>query len=432
MRQCVPESFDPSENAGEAARGCFEKKIWRGLSVAEWILKKRHWVSAKPVRPGIFRLKEGGYLIRATMRLPNGRSRETTRVLPKATLVEAERAFLEAKERLLQHEELRLKPLFCDFALETFERKKKTMDLRSAATHDHWKSTLQRLVTVFGELLIDELKPTHLEAWRVELGEQIAKGELSPRTCNGWFSILRVVCKQIHVHFELPDPARHLKNFDVSLHPTFTEENPNALSPSDAKRFVRKMFQLFPQHFAMTVLGLSTGLRPSSLRPIRRSGSDADVLWKEQAILIRRSQTLGQAIERTKTGLRQKLYLPSEVFEFLRWHESQLTEKQRDSELLFPSRTGGFRSRSVLDKPFKEVSNIIGLRHPVTPKMMRRTFNDLARAVVSNNLVIRSISGHATETMQQHYSTIRGDEQRLAISNVFALVGFQGEEKAAG
>ena len=45
---------------------------------------------------------------------------------------------------------------------------------------------------------------------------------------------------------------------------------------------------------------------------------------------------------------------------------------------------------------------------------MRRTFQDLARAAEVKDLVTRAISGHATETMQHHYSTVAAEEKKQA------------------
>jgi hypothetical protein len=60
----------------------------------------------------------------------------------------------------------------------------------------------------------------------------------------------------------------------------------------------------------------------------------------------------------------------------------------------------------VLNKPFAEVSDALGLGYHFTQKGMRRTFNDLARAAKVEALVTRSIDGHLTERMQHHYSTV--------------------------
>src|SRR5215510_14347021 len=96
------------------------------------------------------------------------------------------------------------------------------------------------------------------------------------------------------------------------------------------------------------VLGFTTGLRPSSLRPLRRDGANADIKWNEGILLIRRSQTIGdEVMETTKTDLHQRLTLPRELLDVLRWHvnEQILHTKMRQSDLLFPSVTGGFRAR---------------------------------------------------------------------------------------
>jgi hypothetical protein len=53
---------------------------------------------------------------------------------------------------------------------------------------------------------------------------------------------------------------------------------------------------------------------------------------------------------------------------------------------------------------------------------MRRTFNDLMRAAQVEAIVTRSISGHMTERMQDHYSTVSGAEQRAGIAKVIALM----------
>jgi integrase len=160
-------------------------------------------------------------------------------------------------------------------------------------------------------------------------------------------------------------------------------------------------------------------LRPSSLRPLRRCGATPDVLWDAKRLLVRRSQTLGDEVRNTtKQRVRYAIELPDEVLAVLRWHvDTQLeTEAPRESELLFPSIEGGFRAGTVLGKPFAAVSEEMGLGFVFTPRGMRRTFNDLARAAEVKDVVTRSISGHTTEAMQRHYSTVRGEEQRQGIA----------------
>ena len=69
------------------------------------------------------------------------------------------------------------------------------------------------------------------------------------------------------------------------------------------------------------------------------------------------------------------------------------------SGLLFPAEDGGLRSVSFLKKAFATVGALIGLNKRVTPRGMRRTFNDLARAAHVEAIIAMSISGHVTPGM---------------------------------
>jgi integrase len=178
---------------------------------------------------------------------------------------------------------------------------------------------------------------------------------------------------------------------------------------------------------AMTALGFATGLRPSSLRPLRRHGPTPDILWEKGVLLVRQSHTRHQEVMKTtKTKRYQRLTLPPDLMEILRWHVAELAEgPMQESDLLFPSELGGYRSPSCLDKPFKEVSRLVGLGKKLTPRGMRRTFQDLARAAEVKDVVTRAVSGHVTEAMQRHYGTVAPDEMRQELAKVVMLAGFR-------
>lgn len=94
----------------------------------------------------------------------------------------------------------------------------------------------------------------------------------------------------------------------------------------------------------------------------------------------------------------------------------------RESELLCSATTGGFRAGSVLDTPFAEVCAAINLPYRFTPRGMRRTYQDLARAAdVHERCHARAISGHATRAMQLRYSIARGSKVRAALANIAAI-----------
>ena len=142
--------------------------------------------------------------------------------------------------------------------------------------------------------------------------------------------------------------------------------------------------------------------------------------------------TLGdEVMDTTKTKLRQRIHVPDRLMQVLQWHvDTQLTTpEQRQGELLFSANDGGLFNEHCLRQPFVKVCSLIGLPMRLTPRGLRRTFNDLARAARVEALVTRSISGHQTERMREHYSTVQPVEQRQSIGAVLRLLGAGTEER---
>lgn len=386
--------------------------------------------------PNVFRKQEGGFVVRGRVTDPlTGKLKEILRSVECSNEVEALRVLEDAKERVRSGSRTTHKQLFSEFATSLLERKIARRDIRSQAGKDKWRHTLTHLIVGtekagtfvpgFGDFYVDEIRAAHVERWLDGLAQLIRAQAYSPTTINGWLSILRVLSKAAAREYEMRDFMSGVEDFDTSEHSTYSEEEPNSLAPEDVPRFLAELRASYPQFYAMAVLGFTTGLRPSTLRPLRRKGGTPDVLWDEGRVLLRQSQTRGEHVmQATKTGKRYSVHLPQEVMAVLRWHvDTQLrTPEQQESDLLFPATTGGFRAPTVLNKPFAEVAEAIQLGYPFTQRGMRRTFQDLARAAQVADLVTRSISGHSTERMQHHYSTVRGDEQREGLARVVQLV----------
>jgi integrase len=397
---------------------------------------KRAWRSTvRPTKyPGIYERREGGHVVRALVTdATSGRRREIKKVLPEATLAQAVSYLEGRREQCRAGDALPMtsKKRFAVFAVDHYEHKIATRRIVSEAGKMKWKYILlhliegtkddsgRLLVRGFGEFFVDELRVVHIERWKAQVTTKLLDtGAYAPTTCNGWLDILKNILKAAKRDLELPrNPAEDVEPFDVSEHETYTVEEPNSLTPEEVTTFLNALLTMFPQHYAMTVLGLVTGLRPSSLRPLRRCGETPDVRWERAVLEIRRSQTIGdRAMKTTKTKRHQTISLPPALLELLEWHiRTQLTTPEMcASELLFPSVDGGFRAASVLNKPFKIVAEEIGLGKKFTQRGLRRTFQDLARTAQVSDLVTRSISGHATEAMQRHYSTVQAEEQRSA------------------
>ncbi len=396
---------------------------------AEWKLHNGIWISTTPVLPGVWRRKEGGHYVRARALDPRtGKLRAVVKSLPEADDATAYK-WLQDELRQTRAGVVKMqspKVHFSSYAVSVLERKIEAGDLKSASTIEKWKNVLMHLVkSELGELYVDKLGTGDILRWKAQMASKVATGDYSPVTINTQFSVLRVILSHAKLEFGwASNPAEGVKPFDTSRHRTYTEEEPNALEPEELAKFLACIREMYPQHYAFTYLGFATGLRPSSIRPLRRSGKTPDVLFAKNHLLIRRSNSREtHVMESTKTGRDQRLTVPNELLAVLRWHiDTQLTyPPQIESELLFPSEIGGFRSRSCLAKPFDDVAKAIGLTKSITPRGMRRTFQDLARHVGLPDVVTRSISGHATEEMQMHYSTVAGSEQQAGLARVIQL-----------
>ena len=318
---------------------------------------------------------------------------------------------------------------FSDYAVSLLERKISIGEIKSAQTRAVWSTALEHhLLPVFGDFLLDRIRRTDIEEWKLRGAARVNEGAYSPHTVNGWLAILRVILNTPVAELELErNPVAGVKSLDTSTHATYTDEEPNALTIEEVPRFLAALRTSHPQFFAMTALGFATGMRPSSPRPLRRCGPTPDVLWDEGVLLVRRSHTRrDEVMETTKNKRHLRITLPEELMAILRWHVAHLPEgPMLESELLFPSEVGGFRSTTAMQKPFAAVAKATGIKKRITPRAMRRTFQDLARAAEVKDVVTRAVSGHVTEVMQRHYSTVNAEEMRQGLARVVSLAGFK-------
>jgi len=399
---------------------------------AKWVRRWNSWIAAKPVKPGVFRRREGGFLVRGQMIDPRtGKRAEVRMVLPHADVHAAYRTLQEELQKVREGGSRipKARIRFSDYVVSLFERKIRKRKIKSAKSKEVWFNVLRvHLLPAFGELFVDAIRRSDIDQWLDEAAKRVEDGEYSPVTVNNWLRMLKVILGAAASEFEWErNPAAGVEYLDTSTHATYTEEQPNSLTPDEVPRFLALMKQRHPQHFGIAALGFATGLRPSSLRPLRRRGPTPDVLWDEGILLVRRSQTRGtEVMESTKQGTRYRLMLPRELMDMLRWHVEQLPEgPMRDSELLFPARNGGYRTSTGLTKPFDDVCRVMGLKKKITARGMRRTFQDLAREANIDSIVQRSICGHATPEMSQLYSTVGQKEIQRAVGKVISISGYR-------
>ena len=413
--------------------------------MSRWVERWGDTIASEPELPGVWRRKEGGFRVRGRAVDPRtGRLREVNRALPECRKAREAISQLESDLEGIRNGGASATPTgyprFADYAVDLMERKVRTGVIASASGREKWAGILENhLIPRFGDWYLDKITKREIEAWKVE----VARADYAPTTGNTMLSVLKTILAAASDDYDdLADPAAKVDPFDLKAHRTYSDEEPNAFKLEHVAPFLDEMRVRWPEHYAMVYLGMWTGLRPSSLRPLRRRGAQCDVDWEAGTLKVRRSHTLGdETMNGTKNGHDQTLKLTPEVVDVLRWHVERLeaeNEKRRKrspenaaamdaSDLLFPAepngrnRGGGFRTKWCLDKAFADVGKAIGLGYKVTPRALRRSFQDLSRAAAVSDVVARALCGHRTPAMTAHYSTVRLEEQEDAMGRIISL-----------
>jgi integrase len=387
-------------------------------------------VGAKPTRyPGIFKT-ENGFRVRVRAVDPRTDTlKERNQEFEGIDLDEALRRQLQLRTEIRKAaEQASARVRYGDYVTLLLKSKTARGELSTAKGRRTWTDAQTlHLVPHFGEWYLDAIKRRDIEEWKTKLAIKVRDGKLSPNTVNGRLRVLLSTLRSAVAEYELEyDPTRGVKPLDTSSWQTYTEEEPNALTVAEVPNFMANALELFPQHYAQLALGLATGRRPCELRPLRWKGETPDILWKEGVLLVRRSQVIGEADDRTKTKARLRIPLPSGLMEILENHVNGLSEiRTSKSDLLFPAKGGGYQSGSCLAKPIDAIATAAEIKKHLSPYFMRRTFQDLCRAAQVHDFVARAISGHATVEMQQLYSSVDGAEVRSGLAKVISLAGFR-------
>jgi len=413
-------------------------------------------VSSEPILPGVYKRKDGGFVVRGHAKDPRtGKLTEIFKVLPNETDKVEALGWLsreKAKVRAGATQQTNVLPRFSSFAASLMEAKIKSGEIASAATRELWGDVLENHLfkTDFADFFIDQIRARDLLDWKEGIRIGKGDGEYSPHTANSWLRILKAIVNAYVKKYELErNPALALDLFDTSKwRGKITKEEPNSLTPEELPMFLRLFREFEEEWFALVALGFAIGARPSSLRPLRRSGPQRDYDRETGELILRRSHTRkNEVMEATKNGEDVTIILPKDMRDILSWHideilvEDDPADRQKPritrmrmarSELLFPAgRTGSFISTTALWKPFEHVSAAMKkategkFTKSITPKGMRRTNKDLMRAAGVKDIVAMAVSNHLDDEMHAHYSTVSPKEMTEAVAEVIRLADFR-------
>jgi integrase len=300
-----------------------------------------------------------------------------------------------------------------DFARSWIESKAAIV---SGVTADRYTEALENhILPAFGDRYCDSLRPLDVQRW---VNEQLRGKEYRVATVRGWFSVFRTMMADAAYQLDLPrDPTKR-----ISFPETEEPEGENALRPEQLQALLDAFKEKAPQHYGLVAVQAFTGLRFAHASALKWE----DVDYEAGVIHVRRRQVRGDVgpVSRRKRAPRRYPLAP-ELAEILRWHRRQLLETQApgfEEGWMFPSSSGTLRASSSVQKAWKVCCEAAGITGRFTPHGLRRTFNDLARRAGVDAVVTKSLTGHVTERMREHYSTVGLDEKRAAIAGVVRLI----------
>jgi integrase len=388
----------------------------RGISVAPYpsilvaLRRTEERMKGRRKKEGIRSLGDGWYQIRVVRVDPRtGKRTERKKKLQAKSMTEAERVrleMLEAFEKEVDEEavEGRQRSRLGDAGDAWLARKCEAKRIDGSNrltenTRERYEDSVEHMLKPFlGAYFVDALTPRLIEEWRDNLGRFYRA-----TTVNGALRVLRTILRDCGSH--AADRVAALPEDDTRI----TADEPNALTEAEAARFLAIAKEKQPKHYPLILLLFTTAARISTALALR--WEDIDV--KEGVIHFRRRRSGHEVVPGVKRSRTSKDVAPltDELKAALEAHEAALNDDQKDSGLVFPSEGGGFRSRSVLDEPFRIILKAAGISKRFTPHGCRRTAAALYRKV-AGSVVSKAIAGHTTDAMHAHYAVVDAAELR--------------------
>lgn len=375
--------------------------------------KKRTGTKIKSVK-GIQRINRGLYRIRICRRNLNGEQVWRDQRIKCSDLEEAKRIRQDWINEIVSSKEKTTRTYTLKgYAQDWLKRQKGRI---AKGTYDKYRYAIQRLDELGGKksIRLDKLTKRKIENYQNKLK---ASG-LKANTVNDTISTLRRILADATDNNLVPKNValnvRGFKTTDTKI----TKSDPLVLDPEELKEFLHYTKKLYPQHYALVALLFETGLRPGAVVALEWKDLKADTLY------VRRRYDGHSILAGTKNNEEEVKYLSPKMVKLLKAHREELKSKpfKNTLNLMFPSETADYRSKGSLLKPFKKISEAMGLSFSFTPKGCRRTLNTILHDVGIPKEQVMRIIGHRTDRMTSHYYGEQGDVLRKASLKATRLI----------
>jgi integrase len=383
--------------------------------------------------PGVYRLPDGRWWVRATAVTPLGRRRDTSVTLPRSATEEAAVATLaRLRDTLLREttetkQETRETPTVADYAERWLEAK--AQRVRPSVAANYTAALSDRILPRLGEVRLDALTRADVDAWvawaevaRKPPRQGETEGErYAKETVQGWWRVFCGMARDAAAEYGLKDPTFRVR---APAPRVPKRREGRTLTAAELGELLEQVERFSPARYAEVFALSFTGMRAGELFALRWD----DVDEVRQRILIRRAVWRGIE-DQPKTGESRELALPSALAEVLREHRRGMVVAQHrglKTGLVFPSDHGTSREPASLHKPLALAAEAAGIEVRVTPQVLRRTFNTLMVLSGVDRIVLRSQMGHSSEEMTRRYAGVDLSAKSEAVARLLSMAG-QGE-----
>lgn len=291
----------------------------------------------------------------------------------------------------------------------------RSAELRKSTLAKYVNDLSKHILPVLGHRNLSELRPRDIVTF-------LAQDQGAPNSKKNRLTLLRVLAKDAIAEGYID--RDFCLRVSVKVPAVYTEDEPNLLDTSQFQKLIRAI----PRYWldVACMLGL-TGLRWGEVSAFHWRDIDFD----NAVARVRWNNWKGTLTEPKTERSRRLIPLPDTLVAVLR----QRWERMKDAKhpglrrgLVFPTLTGGLHKGTPLNRVLRQACKVSGITIRFTPHGLRRTWNDIARRV-ADGVVVRSMLGHASEAMTDHYSFVALRERR-STSDVVAghLIGADTSE----
>ena len=261
----------------------------------------------------------------------------------------------------------------------------------------------------------------------------------TPTTVNGRFRVLKTVILDAVIDEQLErDPTRRITALreSIATGDDNDEGRVKSITAAELARLLEQARKHTPEWYPFFYVLAFTGLRFGEISALKWRDVDepAGKIW------VRRAQYAG-VVDTVKNNKPRTVPLMPELLEVLEAHRDAQRERfakrlkrqtipdlasANPGDWVFPSRQPGkLMYNSAPRKPLARAVAKAGLRPGFTTHGFRHTFNNLVRQVAELNgqtVVLQAMTGHSSDEMTEHYSSVSIEEKRRAVSGLFRLV----------